>query len=175
MFRRRRFAVISGKLAMQSGDPTMTTRPHYLLALATALILAAMPAMGGEKKPKVLPKPGTVDAAGTYQMSADELALDCKRLTGKMQIRILQFRDYDPARKPSAVGNALHTLHNPFIGGTTRGMDPAAEHQADIAMLHTYNKRLAEKKCRTFDLEAELKPQAAGALLPRPQAPAAKK
>ncbi len=153
----------------------MTTRPFLHLALVTALIVAALPATAGEKKPKVLPKTGTIDAAGAYQLSSDELALDCKRLTGKMQIRILQFRDYDPARKPSMVGNALHTLHNPLIGGSTRGMDPAAEHQADLAMLQAYNKRLAEKKCRTFDLEAELNPKAAGALLPRPPPPAAKK
>ena len=94
----------------------MTIRPSLRLALAAALIAAALPATAAEKKPKVLPKTGTIDGAGAYQLSSDEFALDCKRLTGKMQIRILQFRDYDPARKPSMVGNALHTLHNPLIG-----------------------------------------------------------
>lgn len=151
----------------------MAVRRRILL-VAAALAAGALSAVAAEKKLKTSVQPGAVDATGTYRLSADELAFDCKRLTGKMQVRILQIRDHDPARKPSAVGNALWSMHNPLIGGSTRGMDPVAEHRADHAMLEAYNKRLAEKKCKTFDLEAELKPQAVTAT-PRPQAPVAGK
>lgn len=150
------------------------TRPRHIALLAAAALLPAVLPASAETKPKVQRQSGTIDAAGAYQLSAEELTFDCKRLSGKMQVRILQIRDYDPARQTSAVGTALQTMHNPFIGGSTRGMDRAAEHRADLAMLHAYNRRLAEKKCRTFDLDAELKPQPV-THTPRPQAPAPKK
>lgn len=147
------------------------------LFLATALVAATAAggtALAKTKEKKPLPQAGALDAAGTYQLSKDELAMDCKRLTGKMQIRILQIRDYDPARNSSQFGRSLQAFHAPLIGGSTVGSDPDARYRADRAMLTAYNHRLAEKKCRTFDLEAELKPKPVGST-PTPVAPASGK
>lgn len=129
---------------------------------------AAVQAKTKEQKPA--PKLGSVDAGGVYQMSTEELAMDCKRLTGKMQVRILQIRDYDPSRKTSEISRSLQSVHAPIIGGSTFGVDPDSRYKSDRAMLVAYNRRLAEKKCRTFDLDAELKPKPYSDT-PRPTAP----
>ena len=44
---------------------------------------------------------GALPGSG-YQLNAEELGYDCKKLTGTMQIRILQVRGYDTNRKASA-------------------------------------------------------------------------
>lgn len=146
----------------------------FLAAAFAAAAAAGGTALAKTKERKPPPQTGTLDAAGSYHMSKDELAMDCKRLTGKMQVRILQIRDYDPARNSSQIGRSLQALHAPLIGGSTVGSDPDARYRADRAMLTAYNHRLAEKKCRTFDLEAELKPKPVGST-PTPTAPAARK
>jgi hypothetical protein len=97
--------------------------------------------------------------AGAYELSADELKLDCKRLTGRMQIRILQIRDRTVETGTSVASQAMQSAFAPLVGGSMRGADPAAEHARDLAQLEAYNRRLAEKGCRTFDLAAELRPK----------------
>jgi hypothetical protein len=95
-------------------------------------------------------------AAGDYQLSEQELKYECKKLTGIMQIRILQIRDYDPKKQTSAVARNAQALATPIFGGTTVGTDPAGQYRKDRAMLEAYNRRLAEKKCKTYDLAAAL-------------------
>lgn len=102
---------------------------------------------------------GSVDEKGVYQMSAEELGYDCKKLTGRMQVRILQIRDYAVRQKTSGLSRGLQSLSSQTFGGTTAGADPDGQYHKDLAALQAYNRRLAEKKCRTFDLEAELKPK----------------
>jgi hypothetical protein len=98
---------------------------------------------------------GALPGSG-YQLSAEELGFDCKKLTGTMQIRILQIRGYDTNRKASAAARGVQTLATPIWGGTKEGVDPDGQYQRDLAMLEAYNRRLADKKCPTFDLAAEL-------------------
>jgi hypothetical protein len=98
-------------------------------------------------------------AVGHYELSKAELALDCRKLTGKMQIRILQIRDYVQRAKTSTVSRLAQQGLTPIYGGTQYGADPDAQYRRDLAMLYAYNRQLAAKKCNTFDLDAELKPQ----------------
>ncbi len=103
--------------------------------------------------------PGTLQQDGSYQLSADELAMDCKRLTGRSAVRILQIRDYQFSEKSSAASRSAKQVVSPVFGGSTFGADPDAEYQRDRALLVAYNKRLADKGCRVFDLEKELQPK----------------
>jgi hypothetical protein len=98
---------------------------------------------------------GTVPATG-YQLSEEELKFDCRKLTGMMQIRILQIRGYDANKKASAVARNMQAVATPIFGGTKEGLDPDGQHRKDLAMLEAYNQQLASKNCKTFNLEAEL-------------------
>lgn len=98
---------------------------------------------------------GAVPASG-YQLGDEELKYDCRKLTGMMQIRILQVRGYDSNKKASMAARGMQTFATPIWGGTKEGVDPDTQYRKDLAMLEAYNQRLAEKKCKTFDLKAEL-------------------
>jgi hypothetical protein len=102
--------------------------------------------------------PLTNDAAAfsDYQLSEDEKKFDCKRLTGKMQVRILQMRGYDTRAKASSMARTTQAVATPIFGGTKEGLDPDGQYRKDRAMLEAYNRQLADKKCKTFDIEAEL-------------------
>jgi len=108
---------------------------------------------------------GTLPAAG-YQLSDEELKYDCRKLTGLMQIRILQIRGYDSNQKASMAARGMQSMATPIWGGTKEGVDPDAQHRKDLAMLQAYNQRLANKQCKTFDLDAEL--AATGDVTPEP-------
>ncbi len=106
-----------------------------------------------------VPKPPlTNDAAAfsAYQLSDDEKKLDCKKLTGKMQVRILQMRGYDTRTKASSMARTTQAVATPIFGGTKEGLDPDGQYRKDRAMLEAYNRQLADKKCKTFDIDAEL-------------------
>jgi hypothetical protein len=152
-------------------------RARMVAALASALVCgcASTPA---DVKPNLVsdaptPSAGMVTGTlpeGAYQLSAEELNYDCKRLTGTMQIRILQVRGYDSNKKASLAARGMQSLATPIWGGTKEGVDPDAQYRRDLAMLEAYNRQLANKKCRTFDLAAELNTTAD--TTPTPRAPA---
>ena len=98
---------------------------------------------------------GALQGSG-YQLSEEELKFDCKKLTGTMQIRILQMRGYDTNKKTSAASRSLQSLTTPIFGGTKEGLDPDGQYLKDRAMLEAYNRQLGVKQCKTFDLDAEL-------------------
>ena len=95
-------------------------------------------------------------AAPAYALSEEEKGIDCKRLTGRMKIRILQIRDSRSRTNSSELSRSLQLAQSQF-GGSTTGIDPDAEHSRDRAMLDAYNTQLAAKGCKTLDLESELK------------------
>lgn len=98
---------------------------------------------------------GSASTSG-YQLSDEELGYDCRKLTGTMQIRILQVRGYDSNKQASMAARGMQTFATPIWGGTKEGVDPEGQHRRDLAMLEAYNQRLAEKQCKTFNLAAEL-------------------
>jgi hypothetical protein len=108
--------------------------------------------------------------AGNYELSKAELELDCRKLTGRMQVRILQIRDFAKREGSSVIARLTQQATTPVFGGTQHGADPHGQYRRDIAMLYAYNRQLAAKKCPTFDLETELQPQSVERT-PRPVAP----
>ena len=137
----------------------MTRRTTGLLVLAAAL-LCGCASTQTDDAPSLIsdtqPSTGAA-AAGGYQLSPTELAYDCKKLTGTMQIRILQMRGRDPNASGGGVAQAMQSITTPIFGGTTETLDPKVRYQSNYAMLQAYNARLAEKRCNTFDIDAELK------------------
>jgi hypothetical protein len=98
---------------------------------------------------------GALQTSG-YQLNEEELKFDCKKLTGLMQIRILQVRGYDSNKKATVAARGIQSLATPIFGGTKEGVDPDGQYRKDLAMLQAYNRQLGVKQCRTFDLDAEL-------------------
>ena len=98
---------------------------------------------------------GALQGSG-YQLSEEELKFDCNKLTGTMQIRILQMRGYDTNKKTSTVARTMQSLTTPIFGGTKEGVDPDGQYLKDRAMLEAYNRQLGSKQCKTFNLDAEL-------------------
>ena len=100
-------------------------------------------------------------AEGAYQLTAAERDMDCRALTGRMAVRIMQLRDYENRHQASLVSRAIQSTTSPvFFGGSGAGLDPDGRYRRDRAQLVAYNGLLAEKQCANFDLEAELSPGA---------------
>lgn len=133
----------------------MTNRISGVCLVLAAAGCAAKPGPGAP----VVDEASNAALTETYQLTADEQKLDCKKLTGLMQVRILQERDYSYRRKASASSQAVQSAGSSVLGASTRGLDPEAEHRQTIAQLRAYNARLAEKNCKTFDLDKELEPK----------------
>lgn len=99
-------------------------------------------------------------SAAGYQLSAAELELDCKKLTGRMAVRIVQVRDFQTRRQTTSLSRDMQAATKPVFGGSTEGLDPDGRYARDRGMLEAYNRRLEEKNCANFDLDAELSPNA---------------
>ena len=131
---------------------------------AVCLVVAALlvgcanstPQVGGPITGGASPSAGGTATATAYKLSKEELAFDCHKLTGRMRVRILQVRNSPETPRTSEIGRTMQSAATPIFGGTRRGLDPTAENARDRAMLYAYNQRLAEKKCRTIDLDKEL-------------------
>lgn len=139
-FRAQIFAVVAGFMACGCASTNVDTPPN--------LVSDMPPPSNGMTT-------GALQGSG-YQLSEEELKFDCKKLTGTMQIRILQMRGYDTNKKTSAAARSLQSLTTPIFGGTKEGVDPDGQYIKDRAMLEAYNRQLAIKQCKTFDLDAEL-------------------
>lgn len=133
----------------------MRARGRDAAALAMGLLLSAAGCAS------TAPESTTPQAAtnGAYQLTPDEKQLDCKKLTGRMQVRILQERDYVERRPTSAVAQTMQQTSASVFGGASRGASPADDHARARAELEAYNAQLAAKGCRTFDLATELQPK----------------
>jgi hypothetical protein len=131
----------------------------FSLLLISAALATGCAGTPGEQPPSLItdPMPPSNASAATYQLSPQELGYSCKKLTGVLQVRILQVRKYDASKNPTMAARGVQSVATPIFGGTTVGLDPAGQHQRDLAMLEAYNRQLAAKNCNTFDLAAELK------------------
>lgn len=117
------------------------TFPFWKTTQSTLMAAAVLALMGLE-----------AGAAG-YQLTPSELDLDCKKLSGRMQVRILQIRDFDRQKRTSELARGIQSVITPIYGGTGRGSDPGGQQARDIAILEAYNARLTELKCKSFDLK----------------------
>src|SRR5262249_50715696 len=129
---------------------------------------AAMPGYTPETKRKpMMPvsDPGTMTTGGTYQLSETENKLDCRRLTGTMYIIIARLRDAKNRQPPSELASFAQKMST-IAGGTEAGSSLEADIARERARLEAFNRRLAQKQCKTLDLEAELNATATNAKQP---------
>ncbi|MGQ0457504.1 MAG: hypothetical protein ACT4OU_10630 [Hyphomicrobium sp.] len=133
----------------------MPTPTHIALIAASAAALSGCAGQtSGIGDPAVAPQ-----ASVGYALSDKELALNCKELTGRIQLRILQIRDFDAEKQSSSASRALQSGFTTVAGGTTAATDPGAAYANDRAQLEAYNRRLATLNCKTYDLADELRPK----------------
>ena len=104
---------------------------------------------------------GIPPAAAGYTLTADEMKLDCPKLTGRMKVKIANMRSTVSGPATTQASRVLQGATAPIMGHSLRGADIAADLQRERAQLEAFNRRLAEKKCRTLDLDAELRGQPA--------------
>jgi hypothetical protein len=98
----------------------------------------------------------TTHGAG-YQPPIDRSKLNCKQLSGRVQVLILQLRGEGNSKKSSALSVELHSMFASTVGTTATGSDPEGAHADDVKRLKDYNQRLAAMGCKSYDLDYELK------------------
>jgi hypothetical protein len=103
---------------------------------------------------------GGLQADGTYQLNNQERQLDCKKLTGTIQVRLLDLRDYRERHKASLLARTVHGAAA-MTGDGKYGADTDADYARERARLHALNNRLKEKGCKTIDIDGELNAPAA--------------
>lgn len=96
-----------------------------------------------------------VPAAAAAQ-PAKSAEIDCKRTAGRMQVRLLELRGGGPSRGAGAAAGALQSVTVPIFGGSKRGMDAAADRDADIAKMRADNAAMKAQGCPYYDIDAEL-------------------
>lgn len=104
------------------------------------------------------PARAALPRATPHTMTPDDLALDCPKLTGRIQVRIRQLRGALSDDRTTEVARSLQAVASPIFGGTSRGINPDADNARDLGIIVAYNQRLIEKKCPAYNLEAEFAP-----------------
>lgn len=141
-----------------------------LLALAMTACAAAVPGYSPTpSKMRVEDDTSGSYAGGVYTLSADEKELDCPRLSGRMQVRILQIRDRGGGYGTTMASRGIQTAAGAVFGGTAYGTNVDTQRARDLAMLEAYNAELKARNCPAFNLAEELKPKPAD-VTPRPAA-----
>lgn len=133
-----------------------------IICCASAAALAGC-AAGGALSQGYVPTEGppadtaSINLAGAqdYKLSPEEAEFECKKLAGLVQIRILEVRSGLKPEDASIISQALQSTHA-LLGGPTSGLDASAEQKRQVAQLVAYNKTLADKNCRSFDLAKAL-------------------
>ena len=132
--------------------------------MAALLLLAACAAMPGYSPPPFKEKnknaqpleSGEVQPDGQYEMSADEKAMDCKRITGSIQIGISRMKDSYGRVDPSTGAWVMQSAVTPLFGGSSIGANRQALYARERAKLDSYNRELEARNCKTVDIDAEL-------------------
>ncbi len=99
----------------------------------------------------------TTSSINQTQRSANDAGtdVDCKPLTGLMQVRILEARSAANTATPSGLSQIFQSSLGNLFGASAK--KPAtAQAAADRAQLEADNKRLVAAGCRSFDLERDL-------------------
>lgn len=150
----------------------MRSVPFQFMGVLAAGLLAGCGNGSEQSPPELLTSQAYAAPAAPaeYKLTPEEEQLDCKKLTGRMQVRILQIRDYTSRDKTSVASRSLQSAATPVFGGTTAGADPDQRYRQDRAVLEAYNRQLAAKNCKTFNLEVELQPKSHTAT-PTPASP----
>lgn len=90
-----------------------------------------------------------------YTLTAEEKALDCRRLTGRIQVRLLALRGEAYKVQPSSASQSMRSATSAAMG-TDTAKNAAMRKATDRPVLEAYNGRLAELGCASFDIGKEL-------------------
>lgn len=97
------------------------------------------------------------DHGAGYQAPIDNKKLNCKQLSGRTQVLILQLRGFGERKQASGFSRGLQSVFSSTVGTSAKGRDPDGQHAEDLKRLQDYNQRLAASGCKSFDLDYELK------------------
>ena len=97
------------------------------------------------------------DHGASYQAPIEDKKLNCKQLSGRVQVLILQLRGFDNRKQASGFSRGLQSAFSSTVGTSAKGRDPDSQHAADLQRLQEYNQRLAASGCKSYDLDYELK------------------
>ena len=149
----------------------MVRQGAFGLAALVSTLTCACTSASNDSPPSLVDKPPlTGDATGfTYPLSEKEMTYDCKKLTGVIQVRILQMRGKDGRVKSSLASRGLRTVNQSVFGAPTGNISPEAQYTRDHAMLEAYNRQLAVLNCKTFDIATELKADVSAKRTPTPK------
>lgn len=151
-------------LALALGACASQTAELQTAATPTAVVVpagappAATPPGAAPPAQTISRLPTPTGPSTAYKLTSVELELDCKKLTGRMAVRIVQLRDYKSRTQTTAVSRAIQSTTTSLLGGTMEGTDPDGRYARDLSQLEAYNQRLAEKDCPNFDLPTSLDP-----------------
>jgi hypothetical protein len=82
--------------------------------------------------------------------------LNCKQITGRMQVRIMEIRGHGERQQASSFSRGLQSGFVATFGNLAHGVDPEGTYAADLKMLSDYNQRLVAMGCKSYDLDFEL-------------------
>jgi hypothetical protein len=149
-------------LELASTEWNLMMTLHKLAALAALLIL-----------PSSLGLAPASAQSGDYQLTESEQKLSCKQLAGRIQVRLLQIRDYAERDGASLFSRGLQSAFSNTVGTSAKGLDPEGRHDRDLMVITAYNRQLVAKGCKSYDLAQELSKRGARDM-PVPTVPAVK-
>ncbi|CAA2138654.1 hypothetical protein HYPP_01066 [Hyphomicrobium sp. ghe19] len=82
--------------------------------------------------------------------------LNCKQISGRMQVRILQLRGFADRKQASGLARGIQAGMAATFGNLSHGTDPQGAYAEDIKSLQAYNQRLVAMGCKSYDLDSEL-------------------
>lgn len=82
--------------------------------------------------------------------------LNCKQISGRMQVRILQLRGFDNRKQASGLARGIQAGMAATFGNLSHGVDPQGAYAEEIKSLQAYNQRLVAMGCKSYDLESEI-------------------
>jgi hypothetical protein len=115
----------------------------------------------------------TLLAPGNYTLTTEEKALDCRRLTGRIQVRLLALRGEEYKVHPSSAAQSMRSATSAALGSDS-DKNAAARAATNRPILDAYNNRLVELGCPSFDIAKELQARPS-APTPYPAIPASGK
>lgn len=82
--------------------------------------------------------------------------LNCKQITGRMQVRIMEIRGHEEKQQSTGLSRGIQSGFVATFGNLAHGVDPEGTYAAGLKMLSDYNQRLAAMGCKSYDLNFEL-------------------
>ncbi len=92
----------------------------------------------------------------TAQSPEQTEELDCGRIMGRMQVRILSLRSEGRRTQPTALARSMQSVGTSIGLSEGYATNPDDRYNRELAELQAYNAKLGEKGCKTYDLEREL-------------------